>query len=98
MIDYPLTTLMLAGIRDILVITTLVDRPRFEALLEDGSEMGLVDYLCEQPRPVGLAQAFLIGRGFIGSNNVALVLGAYPVLRVQLDNEPRKPAILRRHL
>jgi glucose-1-phosphate thymidylyltransferase len=75
MIYYPLTTLMLAGIRNILVITTSAERCRFEGLLKDGTQWGISLAYAEQPRPEGLAQAFLIGRDFIGDDHVALVLG-----------------------
>src|SRR5512138_3071051 len=75
LVYYPMSVLMLAGIREVLIISTPHDLPSFERLFGDGSELGMRFSYAGQPKPEGLAQAFLIGREFVGKDDVALVLG-----------------------
>ena len=88
MIYYPLSALMLAGIREILVITTPHEQDGFRRLLGDGSELGLKIEYAAQPRPEGLAQAFVIGREFVGDGRVALALGDNIFCATRLDARP----------
>ena len=92
MIYYPLCTLMLAGIRDILLITTPEDVPKFQALLGDGSQFGIHLQYKVQPKPEGIAQAFLVGEAFLGTNPCALVLGDNIFYGHDLAKDLRKAA------
>ena len=105
MVYYPLSTLMLAGMRDILIISTPQDTPRFEALLGDGARWGLNLSYCVQPSPGGLAQAFILGRGFIGRHASALVLGDnifyghdFQALLLRADARPTGASVFAYHV
>ncbi len=93
MIYYPLSVLLLAGVRDILVISTAADTPRFEALLGDGRQWGINIAYAVQPTPGGLAQAFIIGREFVGSDHSVLVLGDNIFYGHDLSSELQRAAV-----
>lgn len=95
MIYYPLSILMLAGLRDILIISTPRDLPQFQALLGDGSQWGLCFSYAEQPRPEGLAQAFVIGADFINDDNVCMILGDNIFYGHGLSEKLKKAAALK---
>jgi glucose-1-phosphate thymidylyltransferase len=105
MVYYPLTTLMLAGIREVLLISTPQDTPRFEALLGDGSRWGMDIRYCVQPSPDGLAQAFILGRDFVAGQPSALVLGdnifygdAFPRLLASANDRATGASIFAYHV
>ena len=95
MIYYPISVLMLAGIREILVISTVADLPRFEEMLGDGGQLGVRFHYAAQPRPEGIAQAFLVGEQFIGADSVCLILGDNIFYGDQLRAKVRKAAELK---
>ena len=95
MIYYPISVLMLAGIREILVISTVSDLPRFEEMLGDGGQLGMRFHYAAQPRPEGIAQAFLVGEQFIGADSVCLILGDNIFYGDQLRRKVRNAAELK---